>query len=83
MDPAIALLMLRLIDLVAAGLELAPELLARKARYVADIENMIREGRGPNDEEMDALLLESENITRAIQAAKTFRRTHRLELAED
>ena len=73
MDPAIVLLILRLIDLVAAGLELAPELFARKAKYVAQIEAMIREGRGPSDAEMDELLAESASITEAIKAARTSR----------
>jgi hypothetical protein len=74
MDPAIALLMLRLIDLVAAGLELAPELIARKAEYVAKIEAMLAEDRGPNDEEMDELLAESAALTAAVAAALDARR---------
>ena len=74
MDPALALLMLRLIDLVAAGLELAPELLARKAKYIARIETMIRENRGPNDLEMDELLAESDGITEALRQALAARR---------
>ena len=75
MDPAIALLILKLIDLVAAGLELAPELLARKAKYVSQIETMIREGRGPTDAEMDELLKESEDITAAVKRALAARQT--------
>ncbi len=73
MDPSLALLLLRLIDLVAAGLELAPELLARKAKYVVQIETMIREGRGPSDAEMDELLAESDSITEALKQAVALR----------
>ncbi len=73
MDPAIALLMLKLIDLVAAGLELAPELVARKAQYIAKIEAMLAEDRGPNDAEMDELIAESKAITDAVIAARLAR----------
>lgn len=82
MDPAVALLIIKLIDLVAAGVELAPELLARKDAYIAKIEAMIREGRGPTDEEMDELLNESSEITAAVIAQRNFRRTHDPALAD-
>lgn len=74
MDPQTALLFLRLLDLVAAAVELAPDLLARKEAYVAQIEVMIREGRGPTDAEMDALLAEGDDITTAIRAERAARR---------
>lgn len=84
MDPAIALLILKVVDLIAAGLELAPELLARKEEYVRKIEAMIAEGRGPSVEEMDELMSEGDDITSRIRAALAAKR-HRFtgEGAED
>lgn len=67
MDPAIALLIVKLVDLIAAGLELAPELIARKNEMVRKIETMIAEGRGPSDAEMDELLAESDAVTAEIR----------------
>ncbi len=69
MDPATALLIVRLIDLVAAGVELASELTARKDEMIRRIETMIAEDRGPTDAEMDELIAESDAVTAEIRAA--------------
>lgn len=69
MDPRTVLLFLKLIDLVAAGLELAPDLMARKDAYVRQIEGMVKEGRSPSNDEMAELIAESDDITDQIREA--------------
>lgn len=74
MDPTVALLIIKVLDLIASGLELAPELAARKDRYLTMIRAMIEEDRGPTDAEWDELLAESDSITdqiRRIRDART------------
>ena len=69
MSPEVALLILKVLNILGAGLRLAPELRARKAEYVAQIETMIREDRGPSDDEIGALLEEGDEISRMISEA--------------
>jgi len=69
MSPQVALLILKTIDLLAAGMELLPDIRARKDAYVAQIKTMIEEDRGPSDEEMNALLAEGDELTDAIKAS--------------
>ncbi len=52
-----ALAILRLLDLVVAGLTIAPAVMARYRRHRALIENMIEEGRDPTQAEWDELNL--------------------------
>ena len=69
-SPEVALLIIKLLDIVAAGVRLAPELRRRKEEYVRQIEVMIQEERGPTNEEFDRLLAESKQLTDAIKAEK-------------
>lgn len=67
MSPEVALLILKVLDILGAGLKLAPELRGRKAAYLEQIESMIREGRGPSDDEISALLDEGDELTAQIR----------------
>lgn len=81
MNPQLALLIIKLLDIVAAGVRLAPDLRRRKDEYVRQIEKMIEEDRGPTDAELDVLLRESEQLTMAIKAEKIIR-DHRDDTAD-
>ncbi len=52
-----ALAILRLLDLVVAGLTIAPVVMARYRHHRALIENMIEEDRDPTEAEWDELNL--------------------------
>ena len=67
MNPETALLLLKVIDLVAAGLELLPELEARRSAQSEAIRKMIEEARGPSPEEFAALFATSEELTARIR----------------
>lgn len=69
----VALLILKILGVVIAGTKLAPELRRRKEEYIAKIEVMIKEGRGPTEEELTALLTESDDLTLALRAQRTAR----------
>ncbi|MEE8551588.1 MAG: hypothetical protein V3T08_10085 [Gemmatimonadota bacterium] len=81
MSPEVALLVIKLLDVVAAGVRLAPDILRRKDEYVRQIEAMIREDRGPTNAELNALLRESDQLTQAIKAEKVLR-AHRNDTAD-
>jgi len=70
MNPQVALLVLKVLDIVIAGVRLAPEIRRKKELYITQIELMIREDRGPTDAEMDALLAEGDVLTEALIAAR-------------
>ena len=73
MSPAVALLLVRVIDLVATGIELVPELSERKRRYLEIIKACVNEDRDPNQEEWDFVLADVDSVTdelRAIRDAK-------------
>ena len=69
MNPKVLVLILKVLQVFGAALKLAPELQRRKAAYLKQIEQMIAEGRGPSDEEVDALLAEGDEITAALEEA--------------
>lgn len=69
LDPATALLIVRLIDLVAVGLELAAEDREAYAFLSGRLKDMIREGRGPTEEERAELEALSRDATRRIRDA--------------
>lgn len=69
MNPATALLILRVLDMLVAGLELAPALKRRASGATARIKVMIEEDRDPTPEEWDELLVETDNLTDSIRAA--------------
>ncbi len=67
MNPEVALLMLKVLEMISAGMKLAPKLRADKERHLAAIERMIREDRGPSDEEYAELAIEGSRLTDAIR----------------
>ncbi len=73
MSPEVALLILKVLSIVGAGQKLAPELKRKQAEYIAQIELMVREGRGPSDAELNALIAEGDELTAAIVAARDAR----------
>lgn len=73
MDPMVALLLVRVIDLIASGIELLPEANARKDKYLGMIRTMVEEDRSPTDAEWADLLGDTDDVTneiRRIVAAK-------------
>jgi len=68
LTPATALLLLRLIGVLGAGIRLVPQLRQRRDELTARIEQMIREDRDPTNEEIDVLLSESDWLTNEIAA---------------
>ena len=73
MNPQVALLILKVLGIVGAGLKLAPELKQRKDEYIAQIEAMVQEGRGPTQDEIGALLAEGEALSAAISEERDTR----------
>lgn len=73
MSPGVALIILKLIDLLAAGLKLTPELRRQKETYISQIRKMIEEDRGPTDEELEALIAEGDYLTNLIRAERVAR----------
>lgn len=69
MTPETALLILKVLEILSAGLRLAPELDRQRSIYLEQIEQMIRDERGPNPEEFKALLAEGDALTAEILAA--------------
>ena len=55
MTPNTILMVLKLIDLVAMGAQMIPEVKARVDRYSAKIKQMVEEGRDPTPEEWAVL----------------------------
>ena len=70
MNPAIVMLVLKLIDLIAAGLLLIGEDKERYERLSESIRKMVEEGRDPTPEEEAKLAAESEALTARILAAR-------------
>lgn len=70
MNPATALLILRMVDLLAAGLQFTGESRARYDRLSAKVKTMIEEGRDPTEQEFDELFAESDALTERLRAAR-------------
>lgn len=70
MSPEVALLILRILNMLAAGLRLSHELREEYEGYTAKVRTMIEEGRGPTVAELDELLAKSDTLTERIRAAK-------------
>lgn len=68
MTPETALLILKVLGVVSAGLRLAPELQRQRDLYISQIEEMIRAGRDPSGVEFDALIAEGDMLTASILA---------------
>ncbi len=68
MNPQTALMILRMVDLLAAGLQLAPEIRARYAATSAKVKKMVTEGREPTPEEWAALDAETDDLLAQINA---------------
>jgi hypothetical protein len=69
----VALLILKVLGFAIAAMKLTPDLRRRKEAYIAQIEVMVKEGRGPTEEELAALMSESDDLTLAIRAQRTAR----------
>ncbi len=69
MGPETILLIIKLIDLVATGLALIPEVRARYEEGSAKLRAILEEGREPTPEEFLELLAESDQLTQAIRDA--------------
>ena len=74
MDPATILLLTNLIDLIASAIELAPEVNARKEKYLSMIRIMVEEGREPSDAEWAELLDDSDDVTEELRRVVAARR---------
>ena len=62
-------LILRLLDLIALGASLAPEIMARYRDVSAKVRAMVEEDRDPTPEEWGELDAETEDLYRRIQNA--------------
>lgn len=69
MTPATALLVIRVLDLLAFALLKGPEVKARYDRAVAKIRELIEEGREPTPEEFAEVVAESDAATERLRAA--------------
>ncbi len=69
MNPRTAQLILRLLDMIALGASLAPEIMARYRDTSAKVRTMVEEGRDPSPEEWAELDAETEDLFRKIQNA--------------
>ncbi len=67
MSPKTSLLILRLLDLIALGASLAPEIMARYRDISAKVRTMVEEDRDPTPEEWGELDAETEDLFRRIQ----------------
>lgn len=65
----ILLLVVKGLEILSAGIRLAPELDARRDQTLEAIRGMIREGREPSPEEFEALVIESDALTEEIRSA--------------
>jgi len=65
----ILLLVVKGLEILSAGIRLAPELDARRDRTLEAIREMVREGREPSPEEFEALVAESDALTEEIRSA--------------
>ncbi len=63
------LLLIKLIDLVATGLALIPEVRARYEEGSAKLRAILEEGREPTPAEFAELLAETDQLTQAIRDA--------------
>lgn len=70
MNPQTALLLMKVLGLVIAGVKMSREVRERYERYSAKVQQMIEEDRGPTEEEMAELLSESDDLTARIEAAR-------------
>lgn len=68
-----ALLLVKVLEIVAAGVALAPTLRRRVDRYTGRVRLMIEEGRDPTPEEWRELLAESDDVSKRIRAAREAR----------
>ena len=66
MAPSTALLVLRLVDLLAMGVQLAPEIRARFDDASARVKRMVEEGRDPTPEEWAEIDAETDASIAAI-----------------
>lgn len=69
MSPQTSLLILRLIDLIALGATLAPEITERYRDIAARVRVMVEEDRDPTQDEWDELEAETDDLFRQIQEA--------------
>jgi hypothetical protein len=69
MNPRTAQLILRLLDMIALGASLAPEIMARYRDTSAKVRTMVEEGRDPTQDEWGELDAETEDLFRKIQDA--------------
>lgn len=63
-----ALLILRLLDIVAVGMKIGPEAKAKYDVLKAKVEDMVKSGREPTATEFDELMAESTSLHGQIQA---------------
>ena len=69
MGPETILLIIKLIDLVATGLALIPEIRERYEKGSAKLRAILEEGREPTPAEFAELLAETDELTQAIRDA--------------
>ncbi len=69
MNPRTAQLILRLLDMIALGASLAPEIMARYRDTSAKVRTMVEEGRDPTPDEWADLDAETDDLFRQIQDA--------------
>jgi hypothetical protein len=62
MSPSSALLIIRLIDLLALGMTVAPEIMARYSALRDKVRQMVEEGRDPTPEEWAAMDAETSDL---------------------
>ena len=67
MSETTLLLILRILDLLALGLKLAPELQARYNRLTGRLKLMVQEGRNPTEQEFAEILDETDDLSKRIQ----------------
>jgi hypothetical protein len=69
MTPATALLLIRVLDLLALAALKAPEVKARYDRAIAKIRELIEDGREPSNDEFAEVIAESDAGTERLRAA--------------
>lgn len=69
MNAQTALLIVRVLDILIAGLDLVPALRERASASTARIRRMIEEDRAPTDAEWAELLAETDELTAAVRLA--------------
>ena len=73
MNAQTALLMLRMLNMLASGIQMTRQLRADYEGYSATIQTMIEEDRGPTDAEIAELLATSDALTERLRAARDAR----------